>query len=196
MDSLITTQQHSQSSNTPDCNDEEDMQENTKVNAVHIIDVKTKLITPKNRVKIKNSNSMLHGTDNLEESPTNDDYETRSNFMRGIPRAKLFKELRERNLTEQPPIKFGTFGITKRMRLVKTDSVSIDLSKMRSERKGSIESKYEVLYTLGTGSYGEVQKIRDLESDELKAVKIISKEKCSTVDKYNEEIEILKKLVN
>jgi hypothetical protein len=195
MDSHFTSKTLGQSSNDSTYINEDDMQEKITVNIVQTIDVKTKVLLPKNRVKVKNSNSMLSDTSDLEERPTNDNFKTRSNFMKAKPGAKLLKGMRKNNLTDQPPIKFGTFGITQRMCLVKADSVSIDLSEVKLERKGTIESKYEVLYTLGTGSYGEVQKIRDLESDELKVVKVISKEKCNTVDKYNEEIEILKKLV-
>lgn len=169
--------------------DEDEMQEKTTVNTVHGINIHVKSAGTKSKVRIKNSSSMLPDATDLAERPKN------NNIIREMPRSGLFGKLREGNLTEQPPLKFGTFGIAQRMRLVKTDSVSIDLSKVRLERKGTLESKYEILYTLGSGSYGEVQKIRDLETDEVKAVKIISKEKCSTVDKYNEEIEILKKLV-
>lgn len=169
--------------------DEDDMQEKATVNVVHEIKIKSKPIGSK-----KISSTMLSSADDLDERSTNDTFEGRRR-IKEIPRVKLFGKLREKNMTEQPPMKFATFGIVQRMRLVKTDSVSIDLSKVRLERKGPLESKYEALYTLGTGSYSEVQKIRDLETDEVKAVKIISKEKCSTVDKYNEEIEILKKLV-
>jgi len=168
--------------------DEEDMQENATVNPVHRIEINHKYPTPK-KVMIKSSNSMLPEVIDFVERPKS------SNVMKTMPRFGLLNRRREKNKTEQAPVKYGTFGTIQRMKLVKTDSVAIDLAKFRMERKGSIESKYEVLYTLGTGSYGEVQMIRDLETNELKAVKVISKEKCSTVDKYNEEIEILKNLV-
>jgi hypothetical protein len=170
------------------CLEDEDMQEKTTVNPVQGIQINQKFVKPK-KVKIKSSSSMLPEAIDLVEKPKN------TSIIRTMPRSGLFGKLREKNMTEQAPIKYGTFGIVQRMRLVKTDSVAIDLAKLRMERKGTLESKYEVLYTLGTGSYGEVQKIRDLDTDELKAVKIISKEKCSTVEKYNEEIEILKNLV-
>lgn len=175
--------------------DEEDMQEKITVNPVHEIAMHTKPVHAKGRIKVKTSSSMLPDMADLAERPTNDIIRNRFNIMREIPRSGLFGKLREKNMTEQPPIKFGTIGIAQKMRLVKTDGIVVDLSRVRLEKRGTLESKYEVLYTLGTGSYGEVQKIRDLETDELKAVKLISKEKCSTVDKYNEEIEILKKLV-
>jgi serine/threonine protein kinase len=91
--------------------------------------------------------------------------------------------------------KFVSLKLAKKSNLARTDEVSVELSRVRQERKGDIETKYEVLYTLGKGSYGEVQKIRDLETKEMKAVKYIDKKKCKTVEKYNDEIEILKKLV-
>lgn len=86
--------------------------------------------------------------------------------------------------------------VSKKMRLVSTDSVYIDLSRIRTERKGAFESRYELVYLMGIGSYGKVYKICDINTNEEKAVKIISKSKCHTMDKYNEEIEILKKLVS
>ena len=95
-----------------------------------------------------------------------------------------------------PVLKFGTSMLAEKLRLVKTDNIYLDLSKVRLEGNGTLESKYEILQKLGSGAYGEVQKIRDLQTDEVKAVKFISKLKCHTVDKYNDEIEILKKLVN
>jgi len=72
--------------------------------------------------------------------------------------------------------------------------VSIDLGGTRGERKGDISEKYELLYVIGKGAYGEVRKIKNKVNGELRAVKIISKSKCQTTDNYFEEFEILKKL--
>ena len=74
-------------------------------------------------------------------------------------------------------------------------SVSVDPSRFRLERKCSIEEKYEILYQLGKGTFGEVKRVRDKKSMISRAVKVISKENCKLPENYMEEFEILKQLV-
>ena len=72
--------------------------------------------------------------------------------------------------------------------------VAIDLSGLRREGRGQLEMKYEVMHILGKGSFGEVRKIRNLVTGEIRAAKFISKTKCLTTSNFAEEIQILKKL--
>ena len=74
-------------------------------------------------------------------------------------------------------------------------SISVDPSRFRLERKCSIEEKYEILYQLGKGTFGEVKRVRDKKSMISRAVKVISKENCKLPENYMEEFEILKQLV-
>ncbi len=73
--------------------------------------------------------------------------------------------------------------------------VSIDLSGFRRERKESVDTSYELMYVLGKGSFGEVRKVRDKETKECRAMKVISKANCKTTVNYREEVDILKQLV-
>ena len=76
-----------------------------------------------------------------------------------------------------------------------TVNLSVDPSKFRLEQKCLIEDKYEMLYLMGKGAYGEVKKIRDKETNALRAVKIVNKDKCNVSENFMEEIDILKRLV-
>lgn len=178
---------------------DEDMREEAVVNQVAGITMHSQFVGDR-----FNKGQETFGTVDID---ANELKEFPSNIQRYVPdtiNAKNIKSAdtkpkkhRDRNLTEQLPTRgFNTLLISRRLRLEKTDNIRLDLSKVRLEAKGTLESKYEILYTLGNGSYGKVLKIRDKQTDELKAVKIISKERCSTLYKYNEEIEILKKLAN
>ena len=73
--------------------------------------------------------------------------------------------------------------------------IAVPLTKVKTERKDSYRKKYEVQYLLGRGSYGEVQKVLDLETREYRAMKIINKNQCKEITRINDEIEILKQLV-
>jgi hypothetical protein len=96
-----------------------------------------------------------------------------------------------------PKLSHNTFfkQKTQQRRQVSSDNVFIGSSQLKKERKGLFESKYDVLYLLGSGSFGKVHKVCDISTNEFRAVKIISKTKCNTSEKFNEEIKILKKLV-
>jgi len=71
----------------------------------------------------------------------------------------------------------------------------VDPSNFRVESKCPLEEKYEILYMIGKGTFGEVKKIRDRDTKIERAVKIVKKEKCKVSSSLIEEIEILKKLV-
>lgn len=66
-----------------------------------------------------------------------------------------------------------------------------------SLNKKKITSEYKIcLNTLGIGSFGEVRKAKHLNTNENRAIKIISKKECSYIEQIRimEEIEILKHL--
>ena len=168
--------------------EEDEMQEKIKVNPVAGFNIPGQFIGSKNKHEKGASQTIVEG-----------DFDSLgliTNHITPPLRSKAILPKKPKESDEEMPIgKFCTLKLDSKSKLAGTDGVYIELSRVRQERKGAIENKYEVLYMLGKGSYGEVQKISDLETGEIKAVKFISKEKCRAVDKYNDEIEILKKLV-
>ncbi len=74
-------------------------------------------------------------------------------------------------------------------------SVLVDISDFICEKYTALEARYEIMSTLGRGSFGEVKQVRDRQSGQLLAAKIISKGHCQITDTYLDEITILKKLV-
>jgi hypothetical protein len=73
--------------------------------------------------------------------------------------------------------------------------IKIDPSGFRLENKDPVTQKYEILCSLGKGSFGEVKKIKDKKTGEMRAMKVISRKNCQTTVNYFEEIKILKQLV-
>lgn len=65
----------------------------------------------------------------------------------------------------------------------------------RRENKRRIEEKYEMLEVVGKGAHGEIRKVRDRSTGDVRAVKIVPKESNSIVTNFEEEIAILQKLV-
>jgi len=78
---------------------------------------------------------------------------------------------------------------------MKQHSVSLEASRFILEQKKSMWDKYEVISNLGKGSFGEVLLIRNKDTKVQRALKIVSKSKCKTMDSFIEEIKILKELV-
>lgn len=71
----------------------------------------------------------------------------------------------------------------------------IEPKHFRVERKKEMLSeKYEIGGVIGRGTFGEVKKIKDKTTGELRAVKIISKTHCQQTDNFADEIDIIKKL--
>eukprot|EP00826_Nyctotherus_ovalis_P009416 TRINITY_DN12485_c0_g5_i1.p1 TRINITY_DN12485_c0_g5~~TRINITY_DN12485_c0_g5_i1.p1 ORF type:complete len:216 (+),score=38.62 TRINITY_DN12485_c0_g5_i1:119-766(+) len=60
--------------------------------------------------------------------------------------------------------------------------------------KESFMCRYSSGDIIGSGSFGVVKKIEDLETGVYRAVKIISKDNCQHTDNFADEIEIIKKL--
>lgn len=73
-------------------------------------------------------------------------------------------------------------------------SFPLDLSVFRCEKKGSLEDKYEILEFINKGTFGEVKKIMDKNTKEIRAAKVMDKKKCQMTEKFSDEVEILKKL--
>ena len=177
--------------------EEDDIEENVTVNPV--IEIVIHHQQPGKRKLVRNiSYPIMEGpitqvTNNLSKFCKKEN----QNHIKVSPSEPEVGRLQIRNsIRHAPVVKQGTLAVGQILRLAKTDGVVFNLSNVRSERTGTLESRYETLYILGSGAYGEVRKIRDRITDDIKAVKLISKEKCRTVEKLNEEIEILKKLVS
>ncbi len=85
--------------------------------------------------------------------------------------------------------KMGSMDLSPR-----ANSIAVDPSGFVLEKKGGLEDKYEILYTLGRGAFGEVKRVRDRSTGVQRAVKVVFKDRCVMTDKFTEEIEVLKKL--
>lgn len=75
------------------------------------------------------------------------------------------------------------------------ESIILEASRFRLEQKTSIWDKYDVVKTLGKGTFGEVRMIKNKHTKARRAVKTISKAHCEAAKNYLEEISILKHLV-
>eukprot|EP00826_Nyctotherus_ovalis_P065645 TRINITY_DN9653_c0_g1_i8.p1 TRINITY_DN9653_c0_g1~~TRINITY_DN9653_c0_g1_i8.p1 ORF type:complete len:348 (+),score=28.59 TRINITY_DN9653_c0_g1_i8:74-1117(+) len=65
----------------------------------------------------------------------------------------------------------------------------------RRENKRRIGEKYEMLEVVGKGAHGEIRKIRDRSTGDVRVAKIVPKESSSIASNFEEEIAILQKLV-
>ncbi len=74
-------------------------------------------------------------------------------------------------------------------------TVVIDMAGFKCERREAVDARYESLYVMGKGGFGEVLKIRDKDTHEIRALKVIRKVDCKKTDNFRDEIDILKKLV-
>ena len=91
------------------------------------------------------------------------------------------------NITQKSPMLSPMLGCS--------TSFRIEPQYFRVERKGQLESRYKIDEIIGKGSFGEVKKIIDKHTGLYRALKIISKDNCEKTDSFNDEIEIIKKLV-
>lgn len=107
----------------------------------------------------------------------------RSRMKSGSTRASNFPE----NMREK------SFTITNKVK--RASNLKVNPRCFRVEKSGKVEDNYEMLEVIGKGGYGEVRKIRDLRTKEIKAVKVIAKNRCQTTSSFSDEISILQELV-
>ncbi|MDR3548126.1 MAG: hypothetical protein P4M11_07675 [Candidatus Pacebacteria bacterium] len=69
-------------------------------------------------------------------------------------------------------------------------------AQFRCENKHKLEERYEVLEMIGKGGFGEVRKIRDNNTKDIRALKTMLKAKCQAAKEFSEEIQILQRLVH
>jgi hypothetical protein len=74
-----------------------------------------------------------------------------------------------------------------------SNDLNLSPSHFRSEQK-RMEDRYEILEIIGKGGFGEVSRIRDKATNEIKALKRLSKSQCNSEKEFSEEIKILQKL--
>lgn len=74
-------------------------------------------------------------------------------------------------------------------------NLKVTPSFFRIEKSGKLEDSYNTLGLIGKGGYGEVRKIQDKVTREIRAVKVISKAKCQKTAAFSDEIRILQKIV-
>jgi hypothetical protein len=65
----------------------------------------------------------------------------------------------------------------------------------RSEKK-QLEEHYEILESIGQGRFGEVKRIRDKSTNDIRALKILLKGNCQSEKEFTEELKILQRLVS
>ena len=58
----------------------------------------------------------------------------------------------------------------------------------RVEKPGKFTDKYETMELIGIGGYGVVKKARNMKTNEVRAVKVIAKDKCQTTSVFSDEI--------
>ena len=73
--------------------------------------------------------------------------------------------------------------------------LKIEPCHFRVEKPGNIEDRYQMLGVIGKGGYGEVRKVRNRLTNEIRAVKVIAKSKCQMTESFSDEIRILQHLV-
>jgi len=77
--------------------------------------------------------------------------------------------------------------------LMSNNELNVSPSHFRSEQK-KMEERYEILEVIGKGGFGEVSRIRDKATDDIRALKRLSKNQCNSEKEFSEEIKILQKL--
>ena len=76
-----------------------------------------------------------------------------------------------------------------------SESLKINPSNYRVEKTGKVNEIYQSLELVGKGGYGEIRKVRNRITNEIRAVKIIAKDQAQMIEFFSEEINILKQLV-
>lgn len=74
--------------------------------------------------------------------------------------------------------------------------LNIDTNNLISEKRGRITKDYQILELLGKGGFGEVKKVVHKLTRDVRAMKIIKKDKCdeSYLASLTNEIKIMKQL--
>ena len=113
------------------------------------------------------------------------------------PPAKKAHNCEERKLIHMPQsvyeISNETFGKCETAYFGNGLKVTPEL--FRCEKQGSISDRYETLNFVDRGAFGEVNKVMDRITKQLRAVKVINKEKCQMTHNFADEIKILKRIV-
>lgn len=90
----------------------------------------------------------------------------------------------------------GTVSSVKPIMRVNSGQLKVAPSHFRCEKAGKLEDRYQILSLIGKGGYGEVKKIRDIETNEIRALKIMLKSHSQMTKNFSDEIRILQKLVS
>lgn len=77
----------------------------------------------------------------------------------------------------------------------KRHSVIVDAENFKAENTGILDDKYEQVGYIDSGAFGEVRKVRDKSSGQLRALKVMRKSRCQKTNNFADEIKILQKLV-
>jgi len=93
------------------------------------------------------------------------------------------------------PINMKEKSLTITKKVKRKSNLNVNPRCFRIEKSGKVEDNYEILEVIGKGGYGEVRKIKDLRTNEIKAVKAIARNKCQTASPLSDEISILQELV-
>jgi len=117
--------------------------------------------------------------------------------------SKEFQKKEETKSIDNPnKLKINTTDIVERQdslgsmgdEYYKEKIVAVDLTKFKIEKVGHYSAQYEIVGSLGKGSYGEVNKVKHKVNGKIFAMKTIPKNLCIDEKQVLPEIEILKSL--
>ena len=75
------------------------------------------------------------------------------------------------------------------------NNLKVSPSVFRVEKSGRFDDNYENMGVIGKGGYGEVRKVRRILTNEIRAVKVISRLRYQKSASFSDEIQILRKIV-
>lgn len=108
-----------------------------------------------------------------------------------IGRDQIFARGNERFVKEQKDCKAKSTALVART----STNLKVAPCFFRGERSGKIEDHYQTLDSIGKGGYGVVNKVRNIMTNEIRAVKVIAKCKCQMSSSFSDEIRILQHIV-
>jgi hypothetical protein len=108
-----------------------------------------------------------------------------------MSRVQIFARDNKRFIKEQKDNKVKSTALAARP----SNNLKVAPWYFRVERSGKIEDHYQTIDSIGKGGYGVVNKVRNIITSEIRAVKMIAKCKCQMSSSFSDEIRILQHIV-
>jgi len=106
-------------------------------------------------------------------------------------RAQIFARGDQRSMKEEKNHRTKSTALISRL----SNNLKVTPCFFRGERSGKIEDYYQTIDSIGRGSYGVVNKVRNIITNEIRAVKMIERCKCEINSSSSDEIRILQHIV-